>query len=319
MKIIHLSKKIETVLNGPLPIYSVMFVFMKPWYKHPVISNLIRTIITGALIWLVSKRVNLQEIADIFLKASPGWLVLAIFIYISSLLLSSHRSALYLSSIGIHLSPFAALGLYMKGTVYNVLLPGGIGGDGYKILVLRTNGGPSVKQIFQAFFFERLSGLWAIISLLCVLNATLNTPLLPPMWLWMILVLGTAAYYLIMRKFFAEHSVFFARTHLISLTIQGLVSVSVLCILQSQPLPFEFRSYLMSFHGSTIFSILNIGLSGLGVREFAMGYAANMLQNDPALSVFVASAFWLVSTISAIPGIGFLLMKGEKKVADPIA
>ena len=319
MNCVHFSKIIETCMNYLLTINSIMFVFMKPWYKHPVISNLIRTIITGALIWLVSKRVNLQEIADIFLKANPGWLVLAISIYVASLLLSSHRSSLYLSSIGIRLSSFAALGLYMKGTVYNVLLPGGIGGDGYKILVLKSPDGPSVKQIFQAFFFERLSGLWAIITLLCVLNATLNTPLLPPIWLWTILVLGTIAYYLIMRKFFAEQAVFFARTHLISLTIQGLVSISVLCILRSQPLPFEFRPYLMSFHGSTIFSILNIGLSGLGVREFAMGYAANMLQNDPALSVFVASAFWLVSTISAIPGIGFLMMKGEKKVSNPVA
>ena len=286
---------------------------MKPWYKSPLFANVLRLVVTALLIWMVSKRVNLHDIAAIFRTASPGWLAMAIIIYGSSLFVSSHRSAIYLSGIGIRLTPWAALGLYMKGTVYNVLLPGGIGGDGYKILVLRTKEGPAVKQIFQAFFFERLSGLWAICALLCILNAMLSAPILPPFWLWLVLGVGTIAYFIIVRLYFSEHAPYFLRTHLMSLGIQTLVSLAVICILRSQPMPVAYGPYLLSFHGSTIFSILNIGLSGLGVREFAMGYAAQLLQNDAALSVFVASAFWLVSTITAVPGLFFLFFKGERK------
>lgn len=294
-----------------------MFVAMNPWYKHAAFTNTIRLAVTGLLIWLVSKRVDLHEIAGIFSTADLRWLTAAILVYAISLVVSSHRSSIYLSGIGIPLKPWNALGLYMKGTVYNVLLPGGVGGDGYKILILRTKDGPSVKQIFQAFFFERLSGLWAICALLCILNATLTVPVLPTVWPWLVLGLGTTAYYIIMRLFFSEHASSFLRTHLMSLGIQGLVSVSVLCILESQPLPVQYAPYLLSFHGSTIFSILNIGLSGLGVREFAMGYAAQLLQNDAALSVFVASAFWLVSTTTAIPGLGFLFFGAKTKEDDP--
>jgi uncharacterized membrane protein YbhN (UPF0104 family) len=286
-----------------------MFVRMKPWYKHPILSNILRVAVTVLLIWLVSKRVDLKEIAKIFNSVNTAWFVMAIIIYGFSLFVSSHRSAIYLRGIGILLRPWNALGLYMKGTVYNVLLPGGIGGDGYKILVLRTKDGPAVKQIFQAFFFERLSGLWAICTLLCVLNTTLESPILPPLWAWLAIAFGTIGYYIIMRMFFSEHATYFLRTHLMSLGIQTLVSIAVVCILKSQPMPVAYGPYLLSFHGSTIFSILNIGLSGLGVREFAMGYAAHILQNDAALSVFVASAFWLVSTITAIPGLGFLFVK----------
>jgi uncharacterized membrane protein YbhN (UPF0104 family) len=293
-----------------------MFVAMKPWYKHAAITNTLRLAVTILLIWLVSKRVNLREIAAIFRTAAPGWLASAILVYALSLIVSSHRSAIYLSGIGILLKPWSALGLYMKGTVYNVLLPGGIGGDGYKILVLRSKDGPSVKQIFQAFFFERLSGLWAICTLLCILNTTLTEPILPPVWPGLVWVIGTMGYYIIMRLFFSEHARFFLRTHLMSLGIQGMVSVAVLCILESQPIPVSYPPYLLSFHGSTIFSILNIGLSGLGVREFAMGYAAQLLQNNAALSVFVASAFWLVSTTTAIPGLGFLFIGGKKHVDE---
>lgn len=296
-----------------------MFVLMKPWYKHAAFTNALRLIVTALLIWLVSMRVDLMEIAAIFRTANAGWLAGAILIYGISLVISSHRSSIYLSGIGIKLSHWEALGLYLKGTVYNVLLPGGVGGDGYKILILRSTDGPTVKKIFQAFFFERLSGLWAICALLCILNGTLDTPLLPPVWAWSVVGLGTIAYFFVMRRFFAEHAGYFVRTHLISLGIQSLVSVSVLCILKSQPLPFAFGPYLMSFHGSTIFSILNIGLSGLGVREFAMGYAAQMLQNDAALSVFVASAFWLVSTATAIPGLGFLFSRGKTRETAEMA
>jgi len=290
-----------------------MFVPMKPWYKHAAFTNALRLVVTALLIWLVSRRVDLREIGAIFRTADAGWLAGAILIYGSTLVISSYRSSIYLSGIGIQLSHWDALGLYLKGTVYNVLLPGGVGGDGYKILILRSTDGPSVKQIFQAFFFERLSGLWAICALLCILNGTLSTPLLPPVWSWSVIGLGTVGYYFVMRRFFTEHSRYFVRTHLISLGIQTIVSVSVLCILKAQPLPFAYGPYLMSFHGSTIFSILNIGLSGLGVREFAMGYAAQMLQNDAALSVFVASAFWLVSTATAIPGLGFLFSRDKSR------
>jgi uncharacterized membrane protein YbhN (UPF0104 family) len=289
---------------------------MDPWYRRPLLTNIFRLLVTSLLIWLVSKRVDLRQIAAIFSEAKPGWLVLAIIIYGASLIVSSHRSAIYLKGIGIRLLPWNALGLYLKGTVYNVLLPGGIGGDGYKILILRTKDGPGVKQIFQAFFFERLSGLWAIGALLCILNTTLDTPVLAPLWPWALLTTGTIGYLIILRLFFSPHANFFLQTHLISLGIQCLVSVAVICILNSQPMPVHYGPYLMSFHGSTIFSILNIGLSGLGVREFAMGYAAKMLQNDAALSVFVASAFWLVSTITAIPGLGFLFFGERTKPAE---
>lgn len=312
-----LSKLTESVRKLQSPNYSIMFVSMKPWYKHPVLSNALRLTVTALLIWLVSKRVDLHEIAAIFGTTNLLWLGIAIIIYGVSLMVSSHRSAIYLRSIGIDLGAWQALGLYMKGTVYNVLLPGGIGGDGYKILVLRTQDGPSVKQIFQAFFFERLSGLWAICTLLCLLNTTLVTPIIPPVWFWLAIALGTVGYYIIMGKFFSDYSKFFLRTHLISLGIQCLVSVAVICILESQPVKVLYGPYLLSFHGSTIFSILNIGLSGLGVREFAMGYAAQILQNDTALSVFVASAFWLVSTITAIPGLGFLFLGNRAKPTEP--
>lgn len=289
------------------------FVSMNPWYKQPLFTNIIRLLVTALLIWLVSRRVDLGDISAIFIKARPGWLILAIIIYGLSLILSSHRSALYLKGIGILLRPWKALELYLKGTVYNVLLPGGIGGDGFKILILRSKEGPPVKQIFQAFFFERLSGLWAICALLCMLNTGLDAPVLPPVWPWAVLTIGTIGYWGIMRFFFPVHAKSFLQTHLMSVCIQCMVSVAVICILVSQPMPVRYGPYLMSFHGSTIFSILNIGLSGLGVREFAMGYAAQLLQNDAALSVFVASAFWLVSTTTAIPGVFFLFSKGKSR------
>jgi uncharacterized membrane protein YbhN (UPF0104 family) len=287
---------------------------MDRWYKRPIFTNIFRLSVTLLFVWLVSKRVDLREIATIFITSNAGWLALSIIIYGGSLIVSSHRSAIYLKGIGISLRPWNALALYLKGTVYNVLLPGGIGGDGYKILVLRKKEGPPVKQIFQAFFFERLSGLWAICSLLCVLNSSIDSPLLPPGLVWLLMAVGTIGYYIIMQQFFSGHAKFFLQTHLISVGIQCLVSVAVVCILKSQPMSVSYGPYLLSFHGSTIFSILNIGLSGLGVREFAMGFSAQMLRNDATLSVFLASAFWLVSTATTIPGLCLLFLKdGDKK------
>ena len=83
-------------------------------------------------------------------------------------------------------------------------------------------------------------------------------------------------------------------------------------ILAAQPGAFSPASYLFGFHASTVLSILNIGLSGLGVREFVMGYTADALGNDTLLSVFTASTFWMVSTVSAMPGLWVFWKDGFK-------
>lgn len=269
--------------------------------------------VTILLIVLVVKKTDISETKRIFQDSDPQWLLLATGIYFCSFLVSNIRSRSFLNGIGIRL-PFAeGMTLYLKGTVYNIILPGGVGGDGYKILALRKSYGVPAKKIFWAFFFERLSGLWAIGALLAGLGFIIPKHFADPILLLLAFAIASMVYAMVMKRFFREYAGDFVTKHLLSAGIQCLVMASVSCILFAQQIPFSLPAYLFSFQSSTIVSILNIGLSGLGVREFAMSYASELLSTDPALSVYVATTFWIISTLASLPGLLFVFRERSKE------
>ena len=273
--------------------------------------------VTILLIVLVVKKTDISETKRIFQHSHPQWLILAAVIYFCSFLVSNIRSRFFLNGIDIRLPYYEGLKLYLKGTVYNITLPGGVGGDGYKILSLRKSYGVPAKKIFWAFFFERLSGLWAIGALLAGLGFIIPKHFADPVLLLLVFVIASLAYATVMKRYFGEYAGDFIPKHLLSAGIQCLVMASVTCILFAQQIPFSLPAYLFSFQSSTIVSILNIGLSGLGVREFAMSYASELLSTDPALSVYVATTFWIISTMASLPGLLFVFRERSADVTHP--
>lgn len=266
--------------------------------------------VTLLLAWLVLRRVDTGELAQMVRASDPKFLVLAVLTYFTSFLASTVRSGLFLRDAEVRLGFGEGLRLYLLGVIGNLALPGGIGGDGYKLLRLRKSHDASAKRILKAYLLERVSGLWAIGAWLAALSW--GIPGLPfgglPILAGFLAL--SAAYALSLQKFFPEYAGGWFRKHALSLGIQGLVSLSVLCILAAQARSYTPSSYLFGFHASTVLSILNIGLSGLGVREFVMGFTAETLGNDPVLSVFTASAFWVVSSVAALPGLWVFWKEG---------
>ena len=267
---------------------------------------LLKAAVTALLVWLVFRKVDFRETARIFSESRPGWLLAALAVYFSSLLLSTHRSMLFLSDVGIRLDYPSNLRLYLLGGVYNIVLPGGIGGDGYKILVLNRSSGTPYRDILTAFLLERVSGLWAIGFWLVAMGFFVPLPFIGPWQLALAFVAGTAIYRYAVKRFFPRHADRWVHRHAASIGVQGLVMGSVSCLLLSQGLWKGQLPYLFAFQSSTVLSVLNIGLSGLGVREFAMSYASDVLKTSASLSVFAASSFWLLSLVAVLPGLYFL-------------
>ena len=63
--------------------------------------------------------------------------------------------------VSISVSPLRNIKLYYVGMFYNLFLPGGIGGDGYKVWMLRREFSSSWKSLILISFLERLNGLEA--------------------------------------------------------------------------------------------------------------------------------------------------------------
>lgn len=265
------------------------------------------------LAWWVLERIDVGELRAIFRQASSEFLFTALACYFLSLALSTLRSGYYLSDLGIQLRFMKGFRLYLLGAIGNIALPGGVGGDVYKAYRIRRFFSCPLTTILKAYFLERISGLWAIGVWLSVLSfwiPSLAHHGIPILAMFTAISIG---YFLIIRRYFPQQAAGLVNKHLLSIGIQGLVSLSVICILYSQDKPFDAIPYLFGFHTSTILSVLNVGLSGLGVREFVMGYSAPWLRNDAALSVFTATVFWIISTVAAIPGLWELWRQNDSK------
>ena len=116
---------------------------------------------------------------------------------------SSWRLLSFFKSIDLRLDPRFNFRLYLLGIFYNLLLPGGIGGDGYKIYLLHKTYKQPAKKVFWAIAFDRLSGLWAIGLIIVALKV-----FIPQIEIHMAIPLGifisrcSLIYYIVVRRFF---------------------------------------------------------------------------------------------------------------------
>src|SRR5690606_35650431 len=111
--------------------------------------------------YLVFSKVSLKDLKEAVTESDPGFFVLAFLAFVVSQIITSMRLNGLFRGIGLQISERYNFKLYLLGMFYNLFLPGGIGGDGYKIFFLRRKFGVKARRLLMAIFFDRLSGLWA--------------------------------------------------------------------------------------------------------------------------------------------------------------
>jgi len=271
-----------------------------------ILKTLLKISITGLSLYLVSRKVEFNDLKDAFEKSNPIFLFLAFISFVISQLISSSRLNTFFKGIGLKISETYNFKIYLLGMFYNLFLPGGIGGDGYKIFLLRKKFEIKGRRLLQAIFFDRLSGLWA----LGLINATLVIfiPYLGvPNWIPVLVVaIGTIAYYVIMRKFFGDYSTYFVLSHIKALMVQSMQVISVILILYALNFEGKFSPYLFMFLVSSLVAIFPFTVGGLGARELVFVYGAQYFEMDQHLAVIISLLFYCISALLSFSGIYFV-------------
>ena len=272
---------------------------------------LLKISITGLSLYLVFKKVEFNDLKDAFSKSNPVFLFLAFIAFVISQVISSSRLNTFFKGIGLKISEIFNFKIYLLGMFYNLFLPGGIGGDGYKIFILRKEFEIKGRRLFQAIFFDRLSGLWAlglIISTLVIFIPHLGIPNWIPV---LVVALGTVAYYAVMRKFFNDFSNKFILTHIKALMVQSMQVVSVILLLFALNFDGKFSPYLFMFLVSSLVAIFPFTVGGLGARELVFVYGAQYFHMDEHLAVIISLLFYCISALLSFSGIYFVFHPRE--------
>ena len=276
----------------------------------PHIKFLIKLAFMVAALWYVFSRLDIREVLDVMARANPFLLVAALLVL--SKVVSAIRLNRYLGIVGIQISELNHMKLYLLCMYYNLFLPGGIGGDGYKIYLLNRRYQVKLKRIFWAVMVDRVSGVVALFCIAVVLFCFIPEMGNYASYTWILLPLGILVSFLAIRHFFRYLLPVFWKTYFLSLLVQMLQVLGALLILLALKGSGNTASYLFVFLISSMVAVLPITIGGIGSREFTFMLGAQWLGLDPALSVALSLLFYLLNAFMSFWGIIYSLGPGVR-------
>jgi len=262
--------------------------------KH--VKTAIKLFISAAALLYVLYKIDFSEVIEIYKDVKFFYIVPAILLFVFSKVFSSFRLNLFLREIKIHLTQASNLKLYSLGMFYNLFLPGGIGGDGYKIYLLNKKTGVKAGKIFWAVFLDRLNGMLALFLLAIGLVYLIDVLLSFKLFLWLLIPLSLLVFYMILRKFFPYFTGIYGKSNLLSLGVQVLqVACAMFLLLALNEYGENTLHYLFLFLISSIVATLPITIGGIGSREITFLYGAGLLGLDVNVSIALSLMFYLIT------------------------
>lgn len=266
------------------------------------------------LAWILNQ-VETDAIVTIYARLSLPEMLLAFVFFNLGQCLSSERMRHYYRHAGFAMSRGFGLRLTYASMFYNIIIPGGIGGDAYRVALLKRIQAVPVKTGIRLQLSNRMSGLVAICLLILGL-AVASSVALPPLPMAGGIALATAAllcgYGFVILPFLKETRAVALRALLWSLLAQGaaLGAVVVLCFGLGAGAG-QLADYLLLYLVAALAGMVPVTIGGLGIREFTFFYGSQIIAGlggavlAPELGVTLALAFFALTFLSSCAGLLF--------------
>ncbi len=276
--------------------------------KRKIFELFFKIILSCAALYYVFSKIDFKEVGQTMINAKISWLIIALTVFSISQIVASKRLLVLFKLLESNISFLQNLKLYWLGLFYNLFLPGGVGGDGFKIYLINKYEDIKLKKIIGAILSDRISGLVIIVVLILGLISflPLRFPILQ--FSWLLIPFAFFAYYLFLHLFYKYLKAAFLPTlfwSLIGQLGQMLAVIAILFALNAFKIELLY-SYFFLFFLSAIAGALPITLGGIGAREFVFMWGATLWNINPSVVISLSLLFYIVSAISALPGLIFV-------------
>ncbi|MBW6489794.1 MAG: flippase-like domain-containing protein [Lentimicrobium sp.] len=278
------------------------------------IKAFLKIAISVAALYYVFTKIDVNEVVRIFLNVNYFWLIAAIVLFVISKFFSSFRLNLFFKNIGLALTDTSNLRLYLLGMYYNLFLPGGIGGDGYKIYLLNKKFHIKVKKLFWAVLLDRINGVLVLFIMAMFLATFLPVSSVYKALALSIIPVSFAGYYFATRWFLKDFLQGIIKTTSYSFAVQFAQILSALLILYANQNQSHTLSYLFLFLISSIVATLPITIGGIGSREITFLLGAKIMQLDVHQSIALSLLFYVITAFVSLFGIYFSLNENALKL-----
>ena len=273
------------------------------------VKTLLKISISIILFYLVFTKIDINQIIELLKKSNWVYIALAIFCFISSQIVSSFRLNYIFQKNNFHLNQVSNLKLYFIGMFYNFFIPGGIGGDAYKIYLLNKKLDWNSKATTKCILVDRLIGLVGIAFLICAFATNIY---LEGMLSWVAFISSIIIVYFLGKfvcyKIIKNTHEFFYNSFLFSLAIQILQITAILCIVVAYNLNLSLlNEFSLVFLISSVLSV--VSFAGFGSREYVFLKAAPFLQTTDTLATSIPLSFNIITAIVSLLGVLFIIQK----------
>ncbi|MFD1140669.1 lysylphosphatidylglycerol synthase transmembrane domain-containing protein [Larkinella insperata] len=259
-------------------------------------------------LWLVFRKIEPDRVWEVITRVHPAWLLGAAALFVLSKVASAERLLRLFEQLGLSIRRQANLKLYWLGMYYNLFLPGGIGGDGYKVYLLNRLTGTPVKALIGATLLDRLIGLLPLIYAVLVFAV-----LVPEVsvwvgreagWFWLagIPIVHWGAKWLLGRVM-PSFSPAFERAVGWSVLVQGLQMLQILALLRAVEAAGRPETYLLIFLISSVVATIPFTIGGAGARELTFLLGAQWLAVPADAAVAVSLLFYIITALVSLTGL----------------
>ncbi len=277
---------------------------------------LLKITVTAVCLWYVSGKIDFKKTGQALQDVNWLFLLGAFVFFIISKLLSALRLNIYFSNIGLQLQNWQNIKLYWLGMFYNLFLPGSIGGDAYKVILLSKRFDKSYKKTTAAVLLDRISGL-AGLGLILALYGVI---VLKNKWYSFSIIAGAlvAVYllFIVIKKKFPGFLKSFTPTLFLGIAVQVMQVVCVYMIMLALNIRLDNTPYIFLFLVSSIVSVLPLTIGGLGIREVVFLEGAKYFGLIQETSILISLLFYIITLVTSAFGIFYVFRDPVKKNKD---
>ncbi len=280
------------------------------------VGFLIKLVLSATALYFVFRKIDLQETWQTLLQTNVGFFALALLAFNLSKVVAAFRFKLLLYPLGIRLSDGYNLRLLYISMFYNLFLPGSIGGDGYKVYLLKQQHDATVKRLAGATLLDRLSGL-ALLVMMTGGFLLFSSFMVEVPYYDALVIVGTAlvlpGFYLGVRWVFPLfRSQFWLTTHL-SFWVQAGQVLAAVFLLLSLSVQQHYLDYLTLFMVSSVVAVLPFTIGGVGARELVFLYGFQYLAIEQETAITFTLLFFLVTAFTSLAGL-FVSAKEQRSL-----
>lgn len=306
-------------------------------FKNCMLKLSLKILITVAILFVIARSIDLATVLGVVRNMQAKYLFWALAMQLLSAALASYRWYLIMRRLKFSQGPLFYLKSYLKGSFFNQALPGGIGGDAYRVLETGKLGNGN-KAAFYGVLLDRLLGLIGLLLLNLIANIA-YPDLLPPTIFHTLnaIALGGIAAVIVfamlgkvdyfaklkftrhlheisadMRRVYHDpkaislHSIISVLIHLASMLAVYFLGTGV-------GLNYGLLTFLVLVPPVMLLTIAPISLAGWGVREGGMIGLFLLIGADKTLVLSMSVLYGLVLLAASLPGLYLFLVSRHKK------